>query len=387
MTMEKPMDRIRFNEPYSHAEMIEASLRHIAAFPFDGTVHKSRLEACFRDFGGYFDTSSLHFLQSATSALEVMALAMDLRPGDEIILPSFTYAATANAFARQGAKLVFVDIEKDTLNIDTACVERAVTERTRGIIPIHYGGIAADMGELRRIADSCGALLLEDASHGIGAAYDGKPLGTIGDFGCLSFHHSKNMTAGGSGGCLFVGQEDYRGIVDEIVNQGTNRTAFLSGRVDAYRWQRVGGEYQMTNHAMAFLAEAMKELSSVTTMRQALWTRYRDAFRPLEEKGCLRMAKLPSYARTNGHIFYLLLPSGAAREALKRFLCDRDIEAFSHYEPLHDTVIGRQVGEGRGEMEVTMAVAEGILRLPMHGRLTKQDQDRVIKAVHDYFSR
>lgn len=381
------MDRIRFNEPYSHDGMVEASLRHIAASPFDGGMHKSRLEACFRGFGGYSDALPLHFLQSATSALEVMALSMDLQPGDEIILPSFTYAATANAFARQGAKLVFVDIEKDTLNIDPACVERAVTERTRGIIPIHYGGIAADMGKLRRVADSCGALLLEDASHGIGAAYEGKMLGTIGDFGCLSFHHSKNMTAAGSGGCLFVGQEGYRGIVDEIVNQGTNRTAFLSGNVDAYRWQRVGGEYQMGNHAMAFLAEAMKDLSAVTTMRQTLWNRYRDAFRALEEEGCLRMAKLPSYARTNGHIFYLLLPSGAAREALKRFLCERNIEAFSHYEPLHDTVIGRQVGGQSGDMEVTMAVAEGILRLPMHCNLTEKDQDRVIEAVHDYFSK
>ena len=195
------------------------------------------------------------------------------------------------------------------------------------------------------------------------------------------------MTAGGSGGCLFVGQEKRQEIVDEIVNQGTNRTAFLKGNVDAYRWQRIGGEYQMTNYAMAFLAEAMKELSSVTTTRETLWNRYADALRPLEAEGYFRLAKLPPFARTNGHIFYLLLPSGTAREDLKRFLCERNIEAFSHYEPLHDTAIGRQVGEERGSMEVTNAVAEGVLRLPMHCRLREQDQDRVIEAVHDYFSK
>lgn len=380
------MDWIRFNEPYSHTGIVEETLRHIAASPFDGRVHKARLETCFREVDGYSGASPLHFLQSATSALEVMALAMEIRSGDEIILPSFTYAATANAFARQGARLVFVDIEKDTLNIDPECVERAVTPRTRGIIPIHYGGIAADMGKLRQIADSCGALLLEDASHGIGAAFEGMALGTIGDFGCLSFHHSKNVTAGGSGGCLFVGREKYQGIVDEVINQGTNRTAFLKGSVDAYRWQRIGGEYQMTNYAMAFLAEAMKELPSVTTIREALWNRYRDAFAPLESRGCFRLAKIPRYARINGHIFYLLLPSGAAREDLKRFLCERNIEAFSHYEPLHDTAIGRQVGEVRGTMDVTNAVAEGILRIPLHGNLSRRDQDRVIEAVNDYFS-
>lgn len=381
------MDRIRFNEPYSHAGIVGESLRRLADFPFEAGVHKVKLAEAFKGFGGYSAAAPLHFLQSATSALEVMALAMEIRPGDEIILPSFTYAATANAFARQGARLVFVDIEKDTLNIDPAAVERAVTPRTRGIIPIHYGGISADMGELRRIADSCGAMLLEDASHGIGAAYEGMALGTMGDFGCLSFHHSKNLTAGGSGGCLFVNREEYQGIIDEIMNQGTNRTAFLSGSVDAYRWQRIGGEYQMSNYAMAFLAEAMKELTSVTTMRQVLWNRYADALRPMEEKGCFRIAKLPPYARTNGHIFYLLLPSGTAREELKRFLNGRKIEAFSHYEPLHDTVIGRLVGEERGTMEVTNAVAEGILRLPMHCNLTEGSQDRVIDAVHDYFSR
>lgn len=381
------MNWIRFNEPYSHAGIVEESLRHLAASPFDGEAYKSRLAERFRTFGRYSTEVPLHFLQSATSALEVMAMAMEIQLGDEIILPSFTYPATANAFARQGAKLVFVDIEKDTLNIDPSAVEQAVTPRTRGIIPIHYGGIAADMGELRRITDSCGALLLEDASHGIGAAYEGMALGTMGEFGCLSFHHSKNMTAGGSGGCLFVNQKGYQGIVDEVLNQGTNRTAFLNGTVDAYRWQRVGGEYQMTNYAMAFLAEAMKELSTVTAMRTELWNRYAESFRPLEEKGCFRLAKLPLYARTNGHIFYLLLPSNAVREDLKRFLCGRSIEAFSHYEPLHDTVIGRQVGEERGAMDVTNLVTQGILRLPMHCSLTAVDQDRVIEAVHDYFSR
>lgn len=385
--MDKQLDWIRFNEPYSHDRIVEASLRHLAASPFEGDAHKVRLVEAFKGFGGNSAAAPFHFLQSATSALEVMALAMEIRPGDEVILPSFTYAATANAFARQGAKLVFVDIERETLNIDPAAVEQAVTQRTRGIIPIHYGGIAADMGALRRTADSCGALLLEDASHGIGAAYEGKALGTMGDFGCLSFHHSKNVTAGGSGGCLFVNRERYRGIVDEIMNQGTNRTAFLNGSVEAYRWQRIGGEYQMTNYAMAFLAEAMKELSTVTTMRIALWNRYAEAFRPLEERGCFRIAKLPTYAATNGHIFYLLLPSGAAREDLKRFLYGRNIEAFSHYEPLHDTVIGRLVGEERGTMEVTNAVADGILRLPMHCNLDEGNQDRVIEAVHDYFSR
>lgn len=383
--MSRNLEWIHLNEPYMDREILGNTLDRMKSFPFNNGANLDFLLESFRETRLYKDVARTYFLKSATNALEVASLALDIRKDDEIIMPSFTYAATGNAFARQGAKIVFVDIEEDTLNIDPKEVAKAITDRTRAIIPIHYGGIAADMHSLQRIAGNCGALILEDAAHCTDASFEGRALGTIGDLGCLSFHHTKNITSGGSGGCLFVNNPSFLQGIEEIVHQGTNQSAFLNGTIPKYKWQRIGGEFEMTGYSMVYLAESLRKLDQVTKRRLEIWNSYMAAFKPLEEKGYLRLAKRPEYANSNGHIFYLLLPSEGIRNDLKSYLNEWKIEAFSHYEPLHDTSIGRIVGVARGSLSKTNEVRDRILRLPVHFNLSQENQERVIDCVLGFF--
>lgn len=386
-SMSRNLEWIHLNEPYMDSEILGHTLNRMNSFPFDSRVNLEFLMESFRETRLYRNPPRTYFLKSATNALEVAALAMEIRKDDEIIMPSFTYAATGNAFARQGAKLVFVDIEEDTLNIDPKEVEKAITKRTRAIIPIHYGGISADLHSLQRIARDSGALLLEDAAHCVDASFEGRALGTIGDLGCISFHHTKNITSGGSGGCLFVNNPNFLQGVDEIVHQGTDQSAFLKGTIPKYKWQRIGGDFEMTGYSMAYLAESLRKLGQVTERRLEIWNTYMAAFKPLEEKGYWRLARLPEYANNNGHIFYLLLPSEEIRNDLKSYLNEWKIEAFSHYEPLHDTNIGRTVGVARGSLSMTNEVRDRLLRLPVHFNLSQENQERVIESVLGFFKR
>ena len=349
---------------------------------------------------------------SATASLELMALAMGIKPGDEVIMPSFTYAATANAFAKFGAVIKFVDIEPLTLNIDPIKVEAAITSKTRAVIPIHYGGIAADMMALRAIiaktsqqfkkgedAVSLGAnsneryltdenqkiYLCEDASHTIGAAYMNKPLGTMGDMGCISFHHSKNITSGGTGGCLFIKNKDLSAIAEEALYQGTNRMAFLKGEVSNYHWQRLGGAYDMPVMQQVILLQALSTLSKVTERRRELWYRYQMNLIPLAHQGYITLAVLPKYAEINGHIFYLKVNSSIQRDDLMRWLMDRNIETRTHYEPLHTTKIGVKVGRAIGSFSQTNETVKTLVRLPIYNGMTDGEQDEVIAAIYQFF--
>lgn len=379
------MDWIRFNEPYGNEEIFKRATEISRRSLFESEIIEEMLQRRLSSIDLYSGDASPFFMQSGTAALEVMALAMEFRPGDEVIIPSFTYPATANAFLRAGASLVFADIEQDTLNLDPKSVERAITERTRAIVPIHYGGVAADISSLKEIATESGAILLEDAAHCIGASYRGKPLGTYGAMGAVSFHSSKNMTSAGLGGCLFVKDENLRGIVSEIVYQGTDRVAYRQGRVSSYRWKRPGGEYQMPSFSMAYLEASLGMLDEVTRRRCEIWHMYHDRLSRLEEEGDLRLCRVPEGSGINGHVFYILLNDRKERDNLKAHLHERRIEAFTHYEPLHDTSIGRSSGRCRGEMSVTNSIAGRILRLPMHMGLEYQDVDRVCKSIFSFF--
>ena len=383
--MSRNLEWIHLNEPHMDKKILGNTLDRMSSFPFNNGENLNFLMESFRDTRLYRDVKRPYFLRSATNALEVAALAMDIRKDDEIIMPSFTYAATGNAFARQGAKIVFVDIEEDTLNIDPKKVEEAITSKTRAIIPIHYGGISADLHSIQNMARDCGALVLEDAAHCIDASFEGRALGTIGDLGCLSFHQTKNITSGGSGGCLLVNNPAFLQSVDEIVHQGTDQSAFRNETIPKYRWQRIGGEFEMTDYSMVYLAESLRQLDQVTERRLEIWNSYMAAFKPLEEKGYLRLAKLPEYANNNGHIFYLLLPSEGIRNDLRRYLNEWKIEACSHYEPLHDTNIGRTVGVARGSLSKTNEVKDRVLRLPIHFNLSQEDLQRVIDSVLGFF--
>jgi len=252
-------------------------------------------------------------------------------------------------------------------------------------VPIHYGGVAADMQSLSELAKASGAVLLEDAAHCIGASYKGKPLGTFGDMGAVSFHCSKNITAAGSGGCLFVGDEGYREKVSEIIFQGTDRVAYREGRVSSYRWNRPGGEYQMPVFSMVYLEASLGRLDQVTDRRRELWQRYHGQLSLLEAEGDIRICKVPEGAGINGHVFYVLLNDRKERESLKSHLYGQRIEAFTHYEPLHDTEIGRSSGRCEGDMSVTNSVAGRILRLPMHMGIEDRDVDRVCQSIFCFF--
>lgn len=325
----------------------------------------------------------LILVNSATSALEIMALSMDIKHGDEIIMPSFTYAATANAFARAGAKIVFVDIEDHTLNIDPDEVEKALTSKTRAIIPIHYGGVSADMERLADLASNCGAFLLEDAAHGIGAFYKDKPLGTLGNMGCISFHPTKNISCG-SGGVLIVNDSRHKTTTEEILHQGTNRLAFNRGKVSQYTWQRLGGEFSIHPYAKPVLNQSMKDLDLITEKRIADWHGYYDRLLDLEKRGVLKLPTVPDYAKINGHIFYVLVEN---RESLETFLLGKGIEAYSHYEPLHATGIGRTVGCAPGNMAKTNRNSRQVLRLPMFYDLKQEELEFVVDRLYDFFVR
>jgi len=376
---------IHLSEPHMDKNILGNTLERMSSFPFSHGENLNFLMESFRETRLYRDVKRPYFLRSATNALEVAALAMDIRKDDEIIMPSFTYAATGNAFARQGAKIVFVDIEEDTLNIDPKKIEDAITSKTRAIVPIHYGGISADLRSIQKMARDCGAMVLEDAAHCIDASFEGRALGTIGDLGCLSFHQTKNITSGGSGGCLLVNNPSFLQGVDEIVHQGTDQSAFRNETVPKYRWQRIGGEFEMTDYSMVYLAESLRKLDQVTERRVEIWNSYMAAFKPLEEKGDLKLARLPEYANNNGHIFYLLLPSEGIRNDLRRYLNEWKIEASSHYEPLHDTDIGRTVGVVRGSLSKTNEIKDRILRLPVHFNLSQEELQRVIDNVLGFF--
>ncbi|MBP1917883.1 aminotransferase class I/II-fold pyridoxal phosphate-dependent enzyme [Youngiibacter multivorans] len=375
------MDWIRFNKPFGDEEIFNRATETSRRRLFDNDGIEEMLQRRLSSIDLYSESASPFFMQSATAALEVMALAMDFKSGDEVIIPSFTYPATANAFVRAGASIVFADIEQDTCNLDPKSVERAITERTRAIVPIHYGGVAADIQSLMDIAKASGAVLLEDAAHCIGASFMGQPLGTFGAMGAVSFHCSKNITSAGSGGCLFVTDEGYREKVSEIIYQGTDRVAYREGKVSSYRWKRPGGEYQMPVFSMAYLEASLGRLIQVTDRRRELWLRYQSQLSQLETEGYIKLCRVPKNAGINGHVFYVLLNFRKERDYLKAHLHKHRIEAFTHYEPLHDTAIGRSRGRCEGDMSVTNSVAGRLLRLPMHMGLKDEDIDRVCSAI------
>ncbi len=385
------LSKIPFNKPFTNEAIVHSVTDQMTQEPFGSLNQERLLEGICRKTLDLPEETAIFFTQSATQALEIMALSLELQAGDEIILPSYTYAATANAFARTGATLVFADVAMETLNITAETVEPLITQKTKAIVPIHYGGCAVDLNGLLELSNKHSVKLLEDAAHGIGASYEGKPLGTIGDMGCLSFHHTKNMTAGGSGGLLLINQDKSathttytKQLIEEIYYQGTDRMAFLKGKASAYRWKRLGGEYAMTPYSMAFLEASLPEIEVVTTRRVMLWHRYHAAFSDMGLMQSILLPNLLENAQCNGHIYYLILPDEKFREGLRLYLKDRNIDAYTHYEPLHLSEGGTRYSKTQSHLLRTEAIARGLLRLPLYYDLKLAEQDRVIEAVVAY---
>jgi len=326
--------------------------------------------------------SRVFLTHSCTAALEMAALLLELKAGDEVIMPSFTFPSTANPFVLRGATPVFVDIKPDTLNIDERLIEKAITPRTRAICVIHYAGIAADMDAIGRISSKYGLHVVEDAAQALFASYHGKLLGTFGTFAAFSFHETKNIIAG-EAGALIVNDKSFVPRSEIIWDKGTNRRDFLSGRVSKYSWTDVGSSFLPNELTATFLFEQLKCGQQITARRRALWFRYQEGFAGLEEAGYARRPTIPDGCEGNGHTYFLVLPERADREGVLNELGRRGIEAAFHYVPLHDSPAGRKFARCGSTMRTTELIATRLLRLPLHPGLTDEDVDYVVKQLQE----
>jgi dTDP-4-amino-4,6-dideoxygalactose transaminase len=317
---------------------------------------------------------------SCTAALEMSALLLDIGPGDEVILPSFTFVSTASAFVLRGAVPVFVDIRPDTLNIDERLIEDAVTPRTKAIVPVHYAGISCEMDAIMAVAKRHGLRVVEDAAQGLMSAYKGKPLGTMGDIGAVSFHETKNVISG-EGGALIVNDPGYVQPAEIFREKGTDRSRFFRGEVDKYTWQTVGSSFLPGELVAAFLWAQLEEAESIIRRRIDIWNRYRDILEPLEKSGIVRLPFVPDECRHNGHIFYVILDPGLDRDRVIAKLRENNFQVVFHYIPLHSSPAGKKYGRTAGDMSVTDAVSERLIRLPMWIGLSEEDQDVARKVL------
>lgn len=317
---------------------------------------------------------------SCTAALEMMALLLDIEEGDEVILPSYTFVSTANAFVLRGGVPVFVDIRPDTLNIDETRIVDAITPRTKAIVPVHYAGVACEMDAIMKIATHHNLAVVEDAAQGAMASYRGRALGSIGDLGALSFHETKNVISG-EGGALLVNSEDFLLRAEILREKGTNRSRFLRNEVDKYTWQDKGSSYLPSELVAAFLWAQFEEAERITRIRLDLWNRYHESFESLEQRGLLRRPIIPQGCSHNAHMYYVLLAPSADREEVLARLTSEGIGAVFHYVPLHDSPAGRRYGRTNGNLTVTNDVASRLIRLPMWVGLQEVDQSRVVEAL------
>jgi len=320
---------------------------------------------------------------SCTAALEMAAILADIQPGDEVIMPSYTFVSTANAFVLRGGVPVFVDIREDTLNIDEQLIEAAITPRTKAIVPVHYAGVACEMDTIMAIARNHNLLVIEDAAQGVMASYKGRPLGSIGDLGCYSFHETKNIISG-EGGALLINNPAFADRAEIIREKGTNRSQFFRGQVDKYTWVDIGSSYLPGDLIAAFLWAQMEEAETITNRRMSSWLTYYDAFKTIEGLGGLRLPhSLPEGLKPNGHMFYILLNSSQARTHFIESLRLLSIHCVFHYLPLHSSRFGVNYSRSVGELPVTTGAAHRLVRLPLWVGI-EHDQPKIISAVVDF---
>ena len=346
----------------------------------DGSFTKK----CNAWFEQRFDAKKVLLTTSGSSALDMAALLCGLEPGDEVILPSFTFSSTANSFVLAGAKLVFVDIRPDTMNIDETLIERAITEKTKVICVMHYAGVACEMDTIMDIARRHKLLVVEDAAQGVMSSYKGKALGTIGDLGCYSFHETKNYSMG-EGGAIVINNPDYIEQAEILREKGTNRAKFFRGQVDKYTWVDFGDSYLPSELNAAYLWAQLEMADEINNDRLHSWHEYDAAFKPLESAGKLGLPAIPDGCVHNAHMYYIKCKDLAERTALISFLKERDILAVFHYVPLHSAPAGERFGRFDGEDKYTTVESDRLLRLPMYYGLTAEDRSRVIAAVKEFF--
>lgn len=323
---------------------------------------------------------------SGTSALEMAAILLDIQPGDEVIMPSFTFVSTANAFALRGAKIVFVDVQPDTMNLDPLCVRAAITQHTRAIVPVHYAGVCCDMDALGDIAREHGLAMVEDAAQAVGSFYKDRPAGSMSDVGCFSFHETKNYSMG-EGGAVILNDPHMVERAEIIREKGTDRSRFYRGQVDKYTWVDIGSSFLPSELNAAYLLAQLEQRASITAARMARWEQYDAGLVPLEQRGLIERMKVPADCVHNAHMYYIKLRSLEERSRLIAYLAEHDICAVFHYVPLHSATAGLKYGRFVGEDRYTTVLSERLLRLPMFYELTEADCARVIETISAFFDK
>ncbi len=368
-------DLIPFNKPY----MTGKELYYIAEAKFgnilsgDGPFTKK----CHGWLEQNTGCAKALLTHSCTAALEMAALLLEIQPGDEIIMPSFTFVSTANAFVLRGGRPVFVDIREDTLNLDERLIEAAITPRTKAIVPVHYAGVACEMDTIMAIARRHGLGVVEDAAQGVMSSYKGRALGSIGDLGAYSFHETKNVISG-EGGALLVNDPELALRAEIIREKGTDRSRFFRGEVDKYTWQEVGSSFLPGELIAAFLWAQLEEAERITSERLAIWARYHELLEPLEVKGILRRPVVPEGCQHNAHMYYVLLTRGIDRQFVLNELKRNDIHSVFHYVPLHSSPAGQRYGRVYGSLEMTNDQSERLIRLPLWVGLSPENQERIV---------
>jgi dTDP-4-amino-4,6-dideoxygalactose transaminase len=371
---------IPFNRPYATGkELIYAAESqrnyHLSG---DGPFTK-RCHAWLEEQTGCARALLTH---SCTAALELAALLLNVGPGDEVIMPSYTFVSTANAFVLRGARPIFVDIREDTLNLDETLIESAITSRTRAIVPVHYAGVACEMDLIIAIAKHHGLKVVEDAAQGVMAHYKGRALGATGDLGTYSFHDSKNVISG-EGGSLLVNHLDLAARAEVIREKGTDRSRFFRGEVDKYTWQEIGSSFRPSEFTAAFLWAQLEEAARLTAERLIIGKRYHEMFASLEARGLLRRPIVPEGHQHNAHMYYILLAPGIDRQQVLDAFKRTAIGAVFHYIPLHSSPAGLRYGRSHGDLVVTNSISQRLIRLPMWVGLTQAQQERVFEVLNE----
>lgn len=339
---------------------------------------------CNTWFEEHFGCKKALLTTSCTHALEMTALLIDIQPGDEVIMPSYTFVSTANAFVLRGARIVFVDIRPDTMNIDEKLIENAITEKTRAIVPVHYAGIACEMDTIIDIAARYGLLVLEDAAQGVMSKYKGRCLGTLGQLGCYSFHETKNYTCG-EGGALIINDEHYIERAEIIREKGTNRSKFYRGQVDKYTWVDIGSSYLPSELNAAYLLAQLEMAEEINHNRLKSWERYYQGLKSLAEAGLIDLPTIPEGCQNNGHMFYIKVRDIEERSRIIGYLHEHGIQSTFHYVPLHSSKAGKKYSRFHGEDNYTSRESQRLLRLPLYFGLDLHDINYIVDSLYKFY--
>lgn len=373
---------IPFGKPFIIGKELDYIAQSVANGQISGDGHFTKL--CHQFIESAFGAKKALLTTSCTAALEMSAILCDIKEGDEVILPSYTFVSTANAFLLRGATLKFVDIRPDTLNIDEKLIEEAVSDKTKVIVPVHYAGVACELDAIMATAQKHDLIVVEDAAQGVNAKYKGTFLGTIGDMGTYSYHETKNFICG-EGGTLLVNDDQYLERAEIIREKGTNRSQFFRGQVDKYTWVDVGSSYLPSDILAAFLYAQLENMEPITQKRAKIYQTYYELLQPLARQGLFSLPVIPEECESNFHMFYILLQDIQTRMELIAHLKERGILSVFHYVPLHTSPVGQSLGYRKGMLPLTENLSERVLRLPFYFELEEDDIYRIARDIYDFF--